>query len=140
MQVKVQQLHPDAVIPTYAHTSDAGLDLTAISKEEDDHGNVVYGTGLAFAIPDGYVGLLYPRSSNAKKGLLLCNSVGVVDSGYRGEVFLKFKKIGDSDNSYNIGERIAQLVIMPYPKIELIATDSLDESERGAGGFGSTGN
>mgnify|MGYP006379072781 FL=1 len=91
MQVKIKKLHDDAVIPSYAKHGDAGMDLTAISKQYDDHGNVCYGTGLAFEIPKGFVGLLFPRSSNTKKDLVLGNSVGVLDSGYRGEVVFKFK-------------------------------------------------
>lgn len=92
MEVKIKKLNESAVIPTYAKHGDAGMDLTAISKEYDGNGNVIYGTGLAFEIPENYVGLLFPRSSNTKKDLILGNSVGVIDSGYRGEVILIFKK------------------------------------------------
>src|SRR5690606_10497369 len=91
MKVKIKRLHPQAVIPSYAKPGDAGMDLTATSKSYDENGNVVYGTGLAFEIPEGYVGLLFPRSSNSKTDLILSNSVGVLDSGYRGEVMFKFK-------------------------------------------------
>ena len=80
MKVRIKKLHKNAVIPFYSKKGDAGLDLTAISKEYDEYGNVVYGCGLAFEIPDGQVGLLFPRSSNAKKDLLNTNSVGVIDS------------------------------------------------------------
>lgn len=164
MQVKIKKLHENAVIPTYAKNGDAGMDLTATSKSYDDHGNVVYGTGLAFEIPDGYVGFLFPRSSNTKKDLILGNSVGVLDSSYRGEVAFKFKpdfNFWDYDYSsdnlyfesasdqkrgwaveadfYNIGERIGQIIIMPYPKIEFIEVNELEDSERGDGGFGSSG-
>lgn len=138
MKVKIKKLHPDAVAPQYAHETDAGLDLTATYVYKDKEGNFVYNTGLAFEIPEGYVGLLFPRSSNAKKDLLLSNSVGVIDSGYRGEVTFKFKPIGH--NIYNIGDRIGQMIILPYPKIEFEEVDELSESERGAGGYGSTGN
>ena len=93
MQVNIKRLNENAVIPTYAKHGDAGMDLTATSKSYDDHGNVVYGTGLAFEIPMGYVGYVFPRSSNAKKDLILSNSVGVIDSGYRGEVIFKFKAV-----------------------------------------------
>ena len=89
MKVNIKKLNENAVIPSYAKAGDAGMDLVAISKEYDDHGNVVYGTGLAFEIPEGYVGLLFPRSSNAKMDLLSTNAVGVIDSGYRGEVMMK---------------------------------------------------
>lgn len=148
MQVKIKKLHKDAVIPTYAKHGDAGMDLTAISKEYDEYGNVVYGTGLAFDIPYGYVGYVYPRSSNTKKDLILGNSVGVIDSGYRGQVVLKFKRtaeatqetsFGYSYEEYEIGDRIGQIIIMPIPHIEFNEVDELSDSERGNGGFGSSG-
>ncbi len=99
MKVKIKKLHKNAIIPQYAKSGDAGMDLVATSKSYDKHGNVVYGTGLAFEIPKGFVGLLFPRSSNAKKDLLLSNSVGVLDSGYRGEVMFKFKKQINNEKS-----------------------------------------
>lgn len=139
MKVKIKKLKPNAVIPAYAHTTDAGMDLTATSIEWDSDGNVVYGTGLAFEIPEGYVGLLFPRSSNAKKDLILTNSVGVLDSGYRAEVFFKFKPIKEG-GIYTIGDRIGQLIILPYPKIEFEEAGELSDSDRGMGGYGSTGN
>jgi dUTP pyrophosphatase len=155
MKVKIKKLHPDAVIPKYAKEGDAGLDLVAVSKEMDENGNVVYGTGLAFEIPKGYVGLLFPRSSNANNDLLLSNSVGVIDSGYRGEVTMKFKStvveiyghvvLGRKSwdymkgRQYEIGDRVGQLIIMPYPEIEFEEVGELSESERGTGGYGSTG-
>ena len=128
MKVNVKKLDGSAVTPTYAKHGDAGMDLTAISKNYDEHGNVCYGTGLAFEIPNGFAGFLFPRSSNTKKDLILGNSVGVIDSGYRGEVVLKFKPsiiyTMDDDinfvgapfhslNNYDIGDRIGQIVIMP---------------------------
>lgn len=145
MKVKIKRLSDKAVIPTYSKEGDAGLDLVATSKEYDKDGNVVYGTSLAFEIPKGHVGLLFPRSSNAKKDLLLSNSVGVLDSGYRGEVMFKFKSTlwqgsYGFGNSYNIGDRIGQLIIIPYPTIEFEEVEELSESERGNGGYGSTGN
>ena len=91
MKVKIKKLHPDAVIPAYAKTGDAGMDLTAVTMKIDEYGNICYGTGLAFEIPEGYVGLVFPRSSNHKKGVILTNCVGVIDSGYRGEVSFKFR-------------------------------------------------
>lgn len=150
MQVKIKKLVEEAVIPSYAKKGDAGMDLTAVSKKIDSEGNIVYGTGLAFEIPEGYVGLLFPRSSNAERDMLLCNSVGVVDSGYRGEVKMKFKPIynavfgnelfrENSDKDFNIGERIGQILIMPYPQIEFVVCDNLSDTERGDGGFGHSG-
>lgn len=139
LNVRIKKLRPEAVIPAYAREGDAGLDLTATSCEIDEYGNVVYGTGLAFEIPDGYVGLLFPRSSNSKKDLILTNCVGVVDSGYRGEVTFKFRSISDRNIGYGLGDRIGQLIIMPYPKINFIESEKLSETERGTGGYGSSG-
>ena len=139
MIVKIKKLDKNAVIPCYAKQGDAGMDLTATSMEFDEYGNVVYGTGIAVEIPEGYVGLVFPRSSNAKKDLLLSNSVGVIDSGYRGEIMAKFKIVDMAEDIYEIGERICQLIIMPYPQIEFEEVCELSETERGAGSYGSTG-
>src|SRR5690606_25835981 len=89
----------DAVIPKYAHSTDAGLDITATTKSYDQDGNVIYGSGLSIEIPSGYAGLLFPRSSNSKKDMLLSNSVGIIDSGYRGELIFKFKKNINTERS-----------------------------------------
>ena len=141
MQVRVKKLHEDAVIPAYGKPGDAGLDLTATSIEKDSYGNVVYGTGLAIEIPEGYVGLIFPRSSNSKTDLYLTNHVGVVDSGYRGEIMFKFRANPSLINAviYQVGDRVGQLIIIPYPQIELTEASELSDSERGDGGFGSTG-
>lgn len=140
MNILIKKLHKDSVVPKYAKEGDAGLDLTATSKWYDTDGNVCYGTGLAFEIPTGYVGLLFPRSSNAKKTLLLSNSVGVLDSGYRGEVTFKFKNLEDEwSEEYNIGDRIGQIIILPYPQVNFIEAEELSETERGDGGYGSSG-
>lgn len=138
MKVKVKKLVENAVIPHYAKSGDAGLDLTATSVEVQGD-KVTYGCGLAFEIPKGHVGLLFPRSSNSKKDLLLTNSVGVIDSGYRGEITAVFKKIEYLAKVYKVGERFAQLVILPYPEIELEEAEELSATERGTGGYGSTG-
>lgn len=151
MQVRFKKLDPRAVIPSYAHTTDAGIDLTAISVSEDKDGNFVYGTGLAVEIPQGYVGLIFPRSSIAKHALSLSNAVGVIDSAYRGEIITKFKpaffyhkKIQmlthEQSKIYKVGERIAQMIILPYPTIEPIESAELTDTDRDSGGFGSTGN
>lgn len=149
VNVKIKKLNKDAVIPSYANATDAGADLTAISKDYDNNGNVVYGTGLAFEIPFGFVGYIFPRSSNSKKDLILSNSVGVIDSGYRGEVMFKFKpsdyfainrdNVYEDGSIYSIGDRIGQLIIMPIPKIEFIEVDEISQTDRGEGGFGSSG-
>lgn len=139
MQVKITKLGP-AVTPEYTKEGDAGLDLTATWKEENTL-YVEYGTGLAIEIPEGYVGLLYPRSSISKYHLVLANSVGVIDSNYRGEIKIRFKKTIDNsyEKTYNAGDRVAQLIIMPYPSIELVEVTELSDTVRGAGGFGSSG-
>lgn len=154
LKVKIKKLHPDAVIPRYAKPGDAGLDLTAVSRTFDADGNVVYGTGLAFEIPEGYVGLVFPRSSLSKKDIALSNAVGVIDSGYRGEVTAKFKPTNYFNcyedcgrivecphygSIYGIGERIAQMIILPYPQIEFEEVEELSQTERADGGYGSTG-
>lgn len=249
LKVKIKKLHKDAVIPSYAKEGDAGMDLTAVSKTYDKYGNTVYDTGLAFEIPKGYVGLLFPRSSNSKTDLRLTNSVGVLDSGYRGSVSFKFKNTIDifkknyiwikgdtsdqnkpgynneefkmvlnkslppktvithndfdglqlevqrseythnSENGYityvkiihsnsdlffdksllknnvryyitylkkyydktryltlenqnrgyKVGDRIGQIIVLPYPQIEFEEVEELTETDRGEGGFGSTG-
>ena len=141
MEVKIKKLVETAVTPKYAMIGDAGMDLTATSKWYDDDNNVCYGTGIAMEIPKGYVGLVFPRSSNAKQDLILSNSVGVIDSGYRGEITFKFKLVDDRHlaKDYNVGDRVGQIIIMPYPKIEFVEVSELSETDRGNGGYGSSG-
>lgn len=144
MQVKIKKLHDSAIIPKYAKAGDAGLDLTATSKKVYDGDLcITYGTGLSIEIPEGYVGLLFPRSSLSKYDLILTNHVGVLDSGYRGEIMFKFKHKPPQGyihyTEYKIGDRIGQLLIIPYPKIELIEADELSSSDRGNSGYGSSG-
>lgn len=142
MDVKIKKLNENAVIPSYAHATDAGMDLTAITYKYDQvHDCHIYGTGIAMEIPEGYVGLIYPRSSNRKTNAYLTNHVGVIDSGYRGEIMLSFKNRTRLDNSrpYNIGDRIGQIIIMPYPKINFVEVEELNDSDRGTDGHGSTG-
>jgi dUTP pyrophosphatase len=139
-KVKVKKLSPEAVIPKYAKDGDAGMDLTATSKEWDQEKEcLVFGTGLAFEIPKGYVGLVFPRSSICKVPLMLSNSVGVIDSGYRGEVKFFFRPIDRPRKNYEVGDRIGQIMIVPYPEIELVESEKLSDSVRGSGGFGSSG-
>lgn len=139
MKVKIKRLHPNAVIPSYAKPGDAGLDLTAVSMSGDKE-QVTYGTGLALEIPEGYVGLVFPRSSVRKQEQYLSNAVGVIDSGYRGEIMTTFNSRYYSEKKYQVGDKIAQLIIMPYPTVELEEVKELSNTERGEGGFGSTGN
>lgn len=139
MKVKIKKLVENAIVPRYAKSDDAGLDLTATSVEQKGE-KVIYHCGLAFEIPQGYFGLVVPRSSNAKKDLLLTNSCGIIDSGYRGEVTAVFYKTRLLHTDlYNIGERFAQMLILPYPQIEFEEVDELSETERGTGGYGSSG-
>ena len=137
MKVKMKKLHPDAVIPKYAKPGDAGMDLTAVEMERAWE-IVTYKTGLAVEIPEGHMGLLFPRSSVYKTSMALSNCVGVIDSGYRGEIMMKFRG-GPAVTCYEVGDRIGQLIIMPYPQIEIEEVDSLSSTERGHGGYGSTG-
>lgn len=181
MKIKIKKLNDKAVIPTYAHAADAGLDLTATSIKHDFGKDVfIYGTGLAVEIPEGYVGLLFPRSSNRNTEAYMTNHVGVIDSNFRGEILVCYKnrtatKIADKISDiaidlydlidknnkfsncgsleenisainrnavkqpYDVGDRIAQLIIIPYPHIEFEEVDELSDTDRGANGHGSTG-
>lgn len=140
LQVAIKKLHPSAMIPSYAKPGDAGLDLTAVRILSDDNNQITYGTGLALEIPVDYVGLIFPRSSIRKYELALTNSVGVIDSGYRGEIQFTFHKTSHSSSTiYDIGDRIGQLVIIPYPQVQLVEETNLSETERGENGFGSSG-
>jgi dUTP pyrophosphatase len=177
MKIKIKKLHENAVIPSYAMPGDAGMDLVAVSAVIHSSGDYIeYGTGIAIEIPEGYVGLLFPRSSLTKTKLILGNHVGVIDSGYRGEIKLRFKDLDmhlyeydpdvleavqenrtnsnlplltgpdkhkvwvASESCYEVGDRIGQLLIMPYPTIELEEVSELTNTTRSSGGFGSTGN
>ena len=168
VNVKIKKLDENAVIPQYAHPGDAGMDVTAVSiNVTDDY--IEYGTGLAFQLPANHVMLIFPRSSNSKKDLLLANSVGVLDSGYTGELKLRYKRSYRIENKpceatdfklttssivnfeaaneyqwdagkwYGVGDRIGQIMILPYPEVQFTKVDTLEDTERGSGGFGSTG-
>ena len=173
MKVKIKKLCESAVIPTYAKPGDAGMDLVATSRIFDKYGNVEYGTGLAMEIPEGYVGLIFARSSIFKQDLSLSNAVGVINSGYRGEIKFKFKPtlsymdfgatedvhgVGEESDTfdyvgiagdiqkdsieasiYEVGDRVGQIIILPYPHIDFEEVDNLSNTERGTGGYGSTG-
>jgi dUTP pyrophosphatase len=165
LQVKIKKLHKDAVIPFYSKQGDAGMDLTAVWDKNASDTNKPYseyGTGLSVEIPTGYVGLIFPRSSISKTFFSLANAVAVIDSGFRGEITLRFSVTGtgallthhlhtgdllpeewDSTypdgHAYKVGDKIGQLIILPYPQIQFIEADELTPSERGANGYGSTG-
>ena len=118
------------------------MDLVATSIISETDTQITFGMGVALEIPDGFVGLIFPRSSVRKTRLMLSNCVGVVDSGYRGELQATFNKVNQnsqSENDYKVGDRIAQIMIIPHPPIEFTEVDELSDSERGMGGFGSTG-
>jgi dUTP pyrophosphatase len=138
--VKIKKLIPGAIIPKYSKPGDAGLDLTITSIISETDDEIVYGYGLSLEIPQNYVGLVFPRSSVSNYDLSMKNSVGVVDSGYRGEIMSKFRKHkGNKSTIYNVGDRGAQIIILPYPTIRFIESDDLSETERGEGGYGSSG-
>ena len=137
MKVRIKKLSENAVIPTYAKEGDAGMDLVITSIITKNLGDVTYGFGIALEIPNGFVGLVFPRSSIRKYDLALTNCVGVIDSGYRGEIQATFKRSGVY--AYAVGDRICQIMIIPHPPIEFEEVDELSDTERGDGGFGSTG-
>jgi dUTP pyrophosphatase len=137
MQVRIKKLNPSAVIPTYAKDGDAGMDLVITDIKGENKLFITYGFGISMEIPEGFMGLVFPRSSIRKTDLVLSNSVGVIDSGYRGEIQVTFKRTGL--NKYEIGDRGAQIIIVPHPPIEFQEVDELTNTERGEGGFGSTG-
>jgi dUTP pyrophosphatase len=140
VMVKVKKLDPNAVVPSYSKVGDAGMDLTITREIENTSFSVSYGFGIAMEIPNGYVGLVFPRSSVRNQELILSNCVGVIDSGYRGELQATFKKTNGLDSlKYKVGERGAQIIILPYPQVFMTEVPELSNSERGEGGFGSTG-
>ena len=139
MNIKIKKLHPNAKMPFRANPTDAGADLVATSLDLKEDGRIVYGLGLAFEIPKGYVGLLIPRSSCSKMDLQMPNSIGVIDSDYRGEVKVIFRATMSNPITYNIGDRVAQLLIVPIELATFTEVGELSDTERGCGGFGSTG-
>jgi dUTP pyrophosphatase len=167
MKIQFKKLNPQAQKPKFGKPGDAGADLVATSIDTHRDGQIVYGTGLAVEIPEGMVGLIFPRSSVRNYDLAMSNSVGVIDSGYRGEIMVTFnlnvqnvtyQSIHDLIDSqeldnenrwrnsfeqdlkyYEVGDRIAQLVIMPVPLIQYKEVEELSETQRGTDGHGSTG-
>ena len=142
MKVHFKKLVQEAQKPKFGKPGDAGADLVATSIDLSRDGQMVYGTGLAVEIPEGMVGLVFPRSSVRNTDLTMSNSVGVIDSGYRGEIMVTFNiKWGQLGQKgvYSVGDRIAQLVIIPVPLVKYTEVDELSETERGIGGHGSTG-
>lgn len=143
MELKIKKLNDNAVIPSYGSASAAGADLYACEGGEvtikSGETKLIH-TGIAMEIPEGYVGLVYARSGIAvKRGLAPANKVGVIDSDYRGEIMVAIHNHSDIEQTIADAERIAQIVIAPYLTVDFVETEELDETERGAGGFGSTG-
>lgn len=146
MKVEIKKLFEDAKIPTRGSEEAAGYDLYAHNIEKLNsailpHSTQIVGTGLSMEIPKGYFGAIFARSGIAsKRGLRPANCVGVIDSDYRGEVKVALHNDTDEIQYFELGERIAQIVIMPYLAVEFVEVNTLNETERGAGGFASTGN
>ncbi len=136
IEIKIRKIYEDAILPKYAHDGDAAMDVYAqnITKTEK---YIEYGTGLSFELPRGYVMLVFPRSSISNKDLIMKNCVGVLDAGYRGELKIRFQELGK--DIYQIGERVGQIIVLPFPEIKLEEVGELNHSARGEGGFGSTG-
>ncbi len=141
MNVSIQKLHPDAILPQYGSADAAGADLCSIEEITIAPGETkLVHTGLAMAIPQGFGGFIFARSGLAtKRGLAPANKVGVVDADYRGEVMVALYNQSGTEQTILKGERIAQMVFLPCPQATLELCDSLEETERGNGGFGSTG-
>lgn len=137
MQVSFKKLSENAVAPIKGTIGSAGFDLVATSKRVTEK-YIEYGTGLSFEIPENHLGLLFQRSSVSNKDLSLSNAVGVLDSDYRGEVTFRYR-YKNLDDIYNIGDKIGQLIVIPYPKVNFIESKELTSTVRGAGGYGSTG-
>lgn len=138
LKIKFKKMNPNAVMPKQGTAGAAGFDLTAVSLKVTET-TLKYDTGIAVEIPPGYVGLVFPRSSVCKTGLSLANGVGVIDQDFRGSISLVFYKGAELIEAYSYGDRIGQLLIVPIPAVEFMEVDELSETERGAGGYGSTG-
>lgn len=143
MLIQIKKLNEKATIPTQGSRQAAGYDLYACADEDiviAPHSTVKVGTGLSMAIPDGYFGAVFARSGLAsKQGLRPSNCVGVIDSDYRGELIVALHNDTEAEATIHKNERIAQLIVMPFLSVEFEETEELDDTERGSGGFGSTG-
>ncbi len=143
MQLKFKKLLPDAVTPAYATLGSACFDLTAVRDgwpHKNDPHAWIFPTGLAFEIPEGHVMLIFSRSGHGfGQAVRLSNCVGVIDSDYRGEVQVSLRADGEQPKRMRTGDRIAQAMIVPIPAVQLLEVDEISRTQRGAGGFGSTG-
>lgn len=139
IDVRVKKLKLEAKLPTYAHPGDAGMDLYAAEATTiSAHGRGVVSTGLAFAIPDGYVGLVWDKSGLALKAGIT-TMAGVLDAGYRGELQVVLHNTTDTDYTFAVGDKVAQLLVQPIVQGLIAEVSDLDDTSRGVGGFGSTG-
>jgi len=138
LKLDIKLLNEFAKIPKYANDGDAGADLVACTITAQTFQYIEYGTGISIQIPKGYVGKIYPRSSISNKGLVLCNSTGIIDSGYRGEIKLRFY-MNEGCELYSIGDKIGQLIVDPVLSLKFNVVDELVDTVRSMGGFGSSG-
>ena len=141
MTLRFKRIHPDAVLPAYAHPSDAGMDVRSVADIViPPGGRALVPTGLVAIIPPMYEIQVRPRSGLAlKHGVTVLNTPGTIDSGYRGEIGVILANFGDKEFSVSKGDKVAQLVFAPVVQPEIEETDTIDDTDRGAGGFGSTG-
>ena len=141
IELQVQRLDPRAILPSYAHPGDAGLDLAALDPVRLGPGErAAVPTGLAIAVPEGWVGLVHPRSGLARRhGLTVANAPGTIDAGYRGEVQVVLINLGEDIVEIAAGDRIAQLLLQQVGSARIVEARDLDQTARGVGGFGSTG-
>ena len=139
--VKFRKINPSAILPSYAHPGDAGMDLCSVAELViPSGGRAMVRTGLSMMLPSGYEAQVRPRSGLAlKKGVTVLNSPGTIDEGYRGEICVILANFGEEPFAIGKGDRIAQMVIAPCTRAEIVEVDALDDTERGVGGFGSTG-
>lgn len=141
MTLRFRRVHPDAVLPSYAHPSDAGMDVRSVDELTLAPGQrALVHTGLVMLLPPGYEAQVRPRSGLAlKSGVTVLNTPGTIDSGYRGEVGVILANFGEADFQVKTGDKIAQIVVAPVTQPEIVETEDADETDRGADGFGSTG-
>ena len=143
VQLRVKRLHPEAIMPRYATAGAACFDLHTVESgyvDDIDNVNEIFPTGLAFEVPTGYAMLIFSRSGHGfKHNIRLANCVGIIDADYRGEVKVKLAADCGGDMGVKAGDRIAQAMLVPIPRVELIEADTISETARGTGGFGSTG-
>lgn len=141
MTLRFRKVHPDASLPSYAHASDAGMDVRSVEDVViPPGGRALIHTGLVMLLPPGYEAQVRPRSGLAiKNGVTVLNTPGTIDSGYRGEVGVILVNLGGEDFSVRKGDKVAQIVVAPVVQAEIEETCEVDETDRGSGGFGSTG-